>query len=70
MGFTTDTTDSGTIQVRVAHPDDIRMILNAMQDAGASFLSMDVRKPNLEQVFLKLTGEALDEGAYGEKGAK
>jgi hypothetical protein len=31
---------------------------------------MDVRKPNLEQVFLKLTGEALDEGAFGGKGAK
>ena len=70
MGFATDTVNSGTIQVRVAQPDDIRKILNAMQEAGASFLSMDVRKPNLEQVFLKLTGEALDEGAYGGKGAK
>jgi hypothetical protein len=44
--------------------------LNAMEDAGASLLSMDVRKPNLEQVFLKLTGEALHEGASGGKEAE
>ena len=42
--------------------DDVRKILNALKDAGASFLSLDVRKPNLEAVFLKLTGEALREG--------
>jgi hypothetical protein len=31
---------------------------------------MQVRKPNLEQVFLKLTGEALHEGTSGGKGAE
>jgi hypothetical protein len=41
-----------------------------MKDAGASLLSMDVRKPNLEQVFLKLTGEALQEDASGGKGTE
>jgi len=41
-----------------------------MKDAGASLLSMDVRKPSLEQVFLKLTGEALHEGASEGKGAE
>jgi ABC-2 type transport system ATP-binding protein len=50
--------------------DDIRNILNVMNDAGAPVLSLDVRKPNLEQVFLKLTGEALHEGASEGKGAK
>jgi ABC-2 type transport system ATP-binding protein len=47
------------ITVRVKGPDDIQKILAAMKDAGASPLSLDVRKPNLEAVFLKLTGEAL-----------
>ena len=47
------------IKVRVENPDDIRKILDALKDAGASLLSLDVRKPNLEAVFLKLTGEAL-----------
>lgn len=70
MGFRPDQDNNDqTILVRVAHTDDIRKILNAIQDEGASFLSMDVRKPNLEQVFLKLTGEALYQGAVGEKGA-
>jgi ABC-2 type transport system ATP-binding protein len=70
LGYEPDNNNDKTLQVRVVHTDDIRKILNAMQDAGASFLSMDVRKPNLEQVFLKLTGEALHEGAYGGRGPK
>ena len=45
------------------HTDDIQKILTALKDAGASPLSLDVRKPNLEAVFLKLTGEALREGS-------
>jgi ABC-2 type transport system ATP-binding protein len=49
------------IKVRVEHPDGIRKILNALNDAGAPPLSLDVRRPNLEEVFLKLTGEALRE---------
>jgi ABC-2 type transport system ATP-binding protein len=48
-------------KVRVEHAGDIRKILNAITDAGAPLLSLDVRKPNLEEVFMKLTGEALHE---------
>jgi ABC-2 type transport system ATP-binding protein len=50
------------LKVRVEHPEDILKTLNAMKDAGASFLSLDVRRPNLEEVFLKVTGEALHPG--------
>ena len=70
MGFAPDHNNHKSIIVRVERTDDIRKILNAMKDAGVSLLSMDVRKPNLEQVFLKLTGEALHEGASGGKGAE
>jgi ABC-2 type transport system ATP-binding protein len=49
------------IKVRVEHTDDVQKILNAIKDAGALYLGLDVRKPNLEEVFLKLTGEALRE---------
>jgi ABC-2 type transport system ATP-binding protein len=70
MGFEPDPNNNKSVNVRVESTDDIRKILNAMKDAGASLLSMDVRKPNLEQVFLKLTGEALHEGASGGKGAE
>jgi ABC-2 type transport system ATP-binding protein len=43
----------------------VHKILNAIKDAGASLLSLDVRKPNLEEVFLKLTGEALRKDRAG-----
>jgi len=70
MGFEPGLNNHKSINVRVERTDDIRKILVAMKDAGASLLSMDVRKPNLEQVFLKLTGEALHEEAFGGKGAE
>jgi ABC-2 type transport system ATP-binding protein len=70
MGFDPELNNHKNITVKVAHTEDIRKILNAMKEAEASFFGMDVRKPNLEQVFLKLTGEALHEGANGGRGTK
>jgi ABC-2 type transport system ATP-binding protein len=61
MGFEPVNANHNNIKVRVKNPDDIQNILNALKDAGASFVGMDVRKPNLEEVFLKLTGAALRE---------
>jgi ABC-2 type transport system ATP-binding protein len=59
MGFEPVHDNHKDIKVRVEHMDDVQKILNTIQEAGASLLSLDVRKPNLEEVFLKLTGEAL-----------
>ena len=70
MGFEPVLDNHKNINVRVERTDDIRKILNGMKDAGVPLLSMQVRKPNLEQVFLKLTGEALHEGAFRRKGAE
>jgi ABC-2 type transport system ATP-binding protein len=61
MGFEPVHTNHKNIKVRVEHQDDVRKILNAIKETGASFLSLDVRKPNLEEVFLKLTGAELRE---------
>jgi ABC-2 type transport system ATP-binding protein len=69
MGFEPVLDNSKNIAVRVEHPYDVQKILNAIQDAGAQYLGLDVRKPNLEEVFLKLTGEALREDPL-EMGAK
>jgi ABC-2 type transport system ATP-binding protein len=63
MGFEPVLDSRQNIKVRVEHTDDVQNILDAMKGAGASTLSLDVRKPNLEAVFLKLTGEALHEGS-------
>ena len=65
-GFEPVRTDPHNTTVQVKDPDDIRMILTAITDAGASLVSMDVRKPNLEEVFLKLTGAALRDGRAEE----
>jgi ABC-2 type transport system ATP-binding protein len=68
MGFEPVLDNHQDIKVRVEHTDDVQKILKAIQEAGASLRSLDVRKPNLEEVFLKLTGEALREGPAGGKG--
>jgi ABC-2 type transport system ATP-binding protein len=59
MGFEPVQDNHKDIKVRVEHMDDVQKILSTIKDAGASLHSLDVRKPNLEEVFLKLTGEAL-----------
>ena len=64
MGFA-PSYDNNNMTVRVERTDDVRKILNAVTDAGAAFLTLDVRKPNLEEVFLKLTGTALREDPAG-----
>ena len=68
MGFEPVHDSHNNIKVRVEHADDVQKMLNAIKDAGTSLHSLDVRKPNLEEVFLKLTGEALREGPAGERG--
>ena len=65
-GFDPVRHNSHYVKVRAKHADDVRKILDAVKGAGSSLLSLDVRKPNLEEVFLKLTGEALFEGAAEE----
>jgi len=60
-GFEPAHANHNNIKVRVDNPDDVQKILNAIKATGASFLSLDIRKSNLEEVFLKLTGAALQE---------
>ncbi|HWR90305.1 MAG TPA: ABC transporter ATP-binding protein [Dissulfurispiraceae bacterium] len=66
MGFEPVHDNQRNIRVRLEHTDDVQKILNAVTEGGASFLGLDVRKPNLEEVFLKLTGEALHEDPVRE----
>ena len=70
MGFEPVLDNHKDIKTRVEHTDDVQKILSAIKDAGALYLGLDVRKPNLEEVFLKLTGEALRAGPVGEGGAE
>ena len=70
MGFEPVHDNHENIKVRLERTDDVQKILNTIKDAGTSLHSLDVRKPNLEEVFLKLTGEALREGPAGGRGAE
>lgn len=63
MGFDPVQDDHRNLTVNVAHPSDVRKILNTLAEAEASFLTLDVRKPSLDAVFLELTGEALRQGS-------
>ncbi|MCM2284392.1 MAG: ABC transporter ATP-binding protein [Desulfobacula sp.] len=70
MGFAPVYDSHGDIRVRLDRTDDVRRLLNAIEAGGASFTGLDVRKPNLEEVFLKLTDETLVEGSAGIKEAQ
>jgi ABC-2 type transport system ATP-binding protein len=70
MGFDPVRNNHKDIKVMVEQTDDVLKILNAIKDAGAVYLGLDVRKPNLEEVFLKLTGEALRDNPVGAGGTE
>jgi ABC-2 type transport system ATP-binding protein len=70
MGYEPVLNDHKEIKTKVEHTDDVQKMLSAIKDAGVLHLGLDVRKPNLEEVFLKLTGEALHDGHVGGKGAE
>lgn len=68
LGFEPVLTVNNHITIRVEHPEAVQRILSALKDGGASYSGLDVRKPNLEEVFLKLTGETLHSRHDGEEG--
>jgi ABC-2 type transport system ATP-binding protein len=70
IGFKPALDNHKNIKVRLEHTYDVQKILNAIKDAGLLYLGLDVRKPNLEEVFLKLTGEALYDSHVGERGSE
>lgn len=59
LGFEPVRDDRNNIRVRVKQADDVEAILRGIKGAGMSVSGMDVGKPNLEEVFLGLTGEKL-----------
>lgn len=60
----------GDIKVRLEHTRDVQKVLSALEAARASFVGLDVRKPNLEEVFLKLTGGSLHEDPAEGRGSE
>jgi ABC-2 type transport system ATP-binding protein len=63
LGFSPVSKGDDDLCVPVKTPDDVRRILEEIQRSGLALGGLDVRKPNLEEVFLKLTAEAPAAGA-------
>jgi ABC-2 type transport system ATP-binding protein len=63
LGFAPVPIDDGNLCVPVKTPDDVRRILDEIGKSGFSLGGVDVRKPNLEEVFLKLTATTPAAGA-------
>jgi ABC-2 type transport system ATP-binding protein len=57
MGFSPILKDDDSLWVPVKTPEDVRRILEELDRCGLALGGIDVRKPNLEEVFLKLTAE-------------
>jgi ABC-2 type transport system ATP-binding protein len=62
MGMPVQGRDSGNVTIEANGNDQIVEFLNALKSNNISYLSMDIRKPNLEELFLALTGEQLVQG--------
>ncbi len=63
MGFTYDEHGNGDIVIDVQNSNQVLPVLNMLKEKGVKYDGFDVRKANLEEVFLTLTGEVLrDEG--------
>jgi ABC-2 type transport system ATP-binding protein len=51
----------GSVQFTIAQPTEIAALLQAAVSEGAEVLDVSLRRPNLESVFLQLTGRELRE---------
>jgi len=59
MGFEPERSNHRNLIVKVKHTNDVLAVLEKLKDGKVGYVSFDVRMPNLEEVFLMLTGEAL-----------
>ena len=62
LGYKTEPCKEGNVIITVKGKDELVKALAEIDKAGADFKEINVRRANLEEVFLQLTGEALKEG--------
>jgi ABC-type multidrug transport system ATPase subunit len=60
MGFKTDSGE-GYVKIKIGNNEFITQILNELKNKDIEYREIDVRRSNLEHVFLNLTGEKLVE---------
>ncbi|UCF07252.1 MAG: ABC transporter ATP-binding protein, partial [Thermoplasmata archaeon] len=62
LGLSSKALGNGDYHIDVHSSDELLSILNSLKEKGIRYDGLDVRKGNLEEVFLILTGEALAPG--------
>ncbi len=63
LGYSPTPQGDDSVCVAVKSPGDVRRILEEIERSGLALGGLDVRKPNLEEVFLKLTAVTPADGA-------
>jgi ABC-2 type transport system ATP-binding protein len=59
MKLKVSSVEDGNVRIEAQNNDQILDLLNQLKAKGLKYHSLDIRKANLEEVFLALTGEAL-----------
>ena len=59
LGFETNTNKNSDVIVKIVNNSQIMDILNKLKEENIAYREIDVRRSNLEEVFLNLTGEKL-----------
>lgn len=62
LGEQAQINSNGTVSIKVENPSEISTILRKVSENDLKFKNMEVRRANLEEVFLNLTGTTIDEG--------
>ena len=53
--------DNGDIGIKIDHKDRVLEVLSNLRHECVEYESIDIRRSNLEEIFLHLTGEKLSE---------
>ena len=60
-GFNATSKENGNIAVTIEHKDRLLEVLSHLRHECVDYDSIDIRRPNLEEIFLQLTGAKLSE---------
>ncbi len=59
MSLVSESLGNGNVQIEAENNEQVVEILNSLKNKNIGYGSVDIRKANLEEVFLELTGESL-----------
>jgi ABC-2 type transport system ATP-binding protein len=60
-GFNAEKNSNGDVHVQIPYKDRILEVLSLLRREAIDYDGIDIRRPNLEEIFLHLTGSKLQE---------